>query len=133
MIVSVNLMNGWALSLHYRSDHFWIGLRASDSGSTYVWSDGSPVSKLFFFKYSVYFSLVETSIVCVYDCVLEFQLQFQNWQVNEPNNTNNVEFCVSMEELFSFRGSWKVAHCEKDLGWLCQVHQGMVLFTGNYQ
>ncbi|CAJ1073005.1 macrophage mannose receptor 1-like [Xyrichtys novacula] len=73
----------------------WIGLRAPGPGASYVWSDGSP-------------------------------LQFQHWSYGEPTNRNNVEFCVEFRRTnHSFLGSWSVAHCEKDLGWLCQIPTGV--------
>ncbi|CAJ1072734.1 macrophage mannose receptor 1-like [Xyrichtys novacula] len=73
----------------------WIGLRAPGPGASYVWSDGSP-------------------------------LQFQHWSQGEPTNRNNVEFCVEFRRNHrTLRGSWSVGHCEKDLGWLCQIPTGV--------
>ncbi|XP_034558610.1 macrophage mannose receptor 1-like [Notolabrus celidotus] len=99
-------IGGDLLSIHRQAeqetirghDDVWIGLSASDSGSGYVWSDGSP-------------------------------LQFQHWYGDEPNNKNNVEFCVKFKMGLKtyFGGSWWVVHCETDLGWICQIPTGVTL------
>ncbi|XP_074544941.1 macrophage mannose receptor 1-like [Halichoeres trimaculatus] len=84
--------------LRYRMNPVWIGLRASDSGSGYVWSDGSP---------------------------LQYQHWSVDEPNNKRNVEFCVE--LVMDNIFSTRGSWKVVHCEKDLAWLCQVQTGVTL------
>uniref|UniRef100_A0A3Q3FJ98 Mannose receptor, C type 1b n=1 Tax=Labrus bergylta TaxID=56723 RepID=A0A3Q3FJ98_9LABR len=69
----------------------WIGLSAPDPGTGYLWSDGSPVSKLFFYS------------------ALFYSINF--------NNKNNVESCVQLLNSYR-RGTWGDVHCEKELGWL---------------
>ncbi|KAM6989317.1 LOW QUALITY PROTEIN: macrophage mannose receptor 1-like [Tautogolabrus adspersus] len=76
----------------------WIGLSAPDPGAGYVWSDGSP-------------------------------LQFQSWEDGEPDNKNNLESCVqfNVQHFYHRRSeqSWSDVHCEKGLGWLCQIQTGL--------
>ncbi|XP_041804638.1 macrophage mannose receptor 1-like [Chelmon rostratus] len=83
------------LKLQKRYDSVWIGLSAPDPITGYVWSDGSPVN-------------------------------FLHWKDGEPNNKNNVESCA---ELLIYRWgwskSWNDVHCEKSLGWMCQIRAGV--------
>ncbi|XP_043990703.1 macrophage mannose receptor 1-like [Gambusia affinis] len=78
-----------------RLSTFWIGLSASDQGTGYVWSDGSPVN-------------------------------FQHWQIGEPNNKNNVESCVEFfSNSWNELGSWNDNQCEARNGWVCQIRTGL--------
>ncbi|XP_049454398.1 macrophage mannose receptor 1-like isoform X1 [Epinephelus fuscoguttatus] len=82
-------------SLPRRYEVVWIGLSAPDPVTGYVWSDGSP-------------------------------LQFQHWEDGKPDNKNNVEFCaVYKMENRDASGSWNDMHCERFLGWLCQIRLGL--------
>uniref|UniRef100_A0A3Q3MGQ0 Mannose receptor, C type 1b n=1 Tax=Labrus bergylta TaxID=56723 RepID=A0A3Q3MGQ0_9LABR len=62
---------------------------------------------------------------CFFHFLLVFQLQFQDWDDNEPDNKNNVESCVQLLNSYR-RGTWGDVHCEKELGWLCQIHTGIM-------
>ncbi|KAI4809335.1 hypothetical protein KUCAC02_018227, partial [Chaenocephalus aceratus] len=50
-------------------------------------------------------------------------LQFQYWQVGEPNNRNNAESCTEMQMYSVWK--WSDVHCERYLNWLCQIRAGV--------
>ncbi|XP_071348975.1 macrophage mannose receptor 1-like isoform X1 [Trachinotus anak] len=53
-------------------------------------------------------------------------LQFQHWEINEPNNKNNVESCVELKMYWRRIGeSWNDVHCDTYHGWLCQIRAGV--------
>uniref|UniRef100_A0A672HCM6 Macrophage mannose receptor 1-like n=1 Tax=Salarias fasciatus TaxID=181472 RepID=A0A672HCM6_SALFA len=72
----------------------WIGLHVPDSGSGYVWSDGTP---------------------------LNFQHWMEGEPNNFNNAESCVEFTIYN---WDDSGSWNDAHCEGYNDWLCQIRAG---------
>ncbi|XP_029970822.1 macrophage mannose receptor 1-like isoform X2 [Salarias fasciatus] len=78
-----------------RGGRAWIGLHVPDSGSGYVWSDGTP---------------------------LNFQHWMEGEPNNFNNAESCVEFTIYN---WDDSGSWNDAHCEGYNDWLCQIRAGM--------
>lgn len=98
---------------------FWIGFNAPDPGTGYVWSDGSPVS-----KQSPLIKIIHHLLNMNREHIIHcFQVNFQNWDENEPNNRNNMESCAEMR-IYRQHWPWNDIHCEKINNWLCQIRAG---------
>ncbi|XP_054452124.1 macrophage mannose receptor 1-like [Anoplopoma fimbria] len=83
------------LTLPNNNQKAWIGLSAPDSGTGYVWSDGSP---------------------------LQFQ-DWDDGEPNNKNNVEScTEFWMTHERM---SGSWNDVQCEKYHSWLCQIRAGV--------
>ncbi|XP_023191646.1 macrophage mannose receptor 1-like [Xiphophorus maculatus] len=78
-----------------RYSTLWIGLSASDQGTGYVWSDGSPVN---------------------------FQHWLDGEPNNKNNVESCVEFS---SRDWDESGSWNDNQCETRNGWVCQIRTGL--------
>ncbi|KAK2822605.1 hypothetical protein Q5P01_022670 [Channa striata] len=97
-------IGGDLLSIHGSSDletlperyrTVWIGLSATHPGSSFEWSDGSP---------------------------LQFQ-HWEDGEPNNKNNVEScVEFKLHASRR---SGSWNDVHCETYLEWICQIRAGV--------
>lgn len=71
---------------------------------------------------------VTTCLIFFSSCL---QVNYQDWDDNEPNNHNNAESCAELQIYKLGRGgSWNDAQCERPNGWLCQIRAGKAYLFG---
>uniref|UniRef100_A0A8B9GUK3 Mannose receptor, C type 1b n=1 Tax=Astyanax mexicanus TaxID=7994 RepID=A0A8B9GUK3_ASTMX len=53
---------------------------------------------------------------------------YENWSNGEPNNLNNVENCVKLEDMswMSMPEEWNDISCDERMDWFCEIQKGEI-------
>ncbi|KAM8880079.1 CD209 antigen-like protein C isoform 1-T1 [Spinachia spinachia] len=114
-LVVINSRNEQDFARKFELQYTWIGLTSGDTNNSWIWVDGTPLSK----RLTFYFIPMQNLL----SAIRFFVFRFSYWGPGEPNNflgsISRNEKCVEIR-LHEVENSWNDVNCEAQNYWICE-------------